>query len=156
MSFQGAGYRRMDKSADISAQTTDFPNQAGGKKSMLIGSHQKQGLNLRIHAAIDGGQLKFMLKIRNGAQPAQNQMGFSSCKRWINNPEKARTRTPGMPVRVSVARATLSVRGNMGFLGVSEAMATTTSSKSWAARRTRSSCPWVIGSKVPGYIIRLG
>src|SRR5262245_25952710 len=41
---------------------------------------------------------------------------------------------------------------NIGALPGFAAIATTTRSKMRSARRTRSECPLVIGSKVPGYI----
>ena len=45
--------------------------------------------------------------------------------------------------------------GNSGALPGFAAIATTTLSKMRLARRTRSLCPFVNGSNVPGYIARL-
>src|SRR5690606_17124519 len=67
-------------------------------------------------------------------------------------PSYPQTSTFAMSLSTSVASATRSSSEKSGALRGLAAIATTTGSKRRAERRSRSSWPLVIGSKVPGYI----
>jgi hypothetical protein len=60
------------------------------------------------------------------------------------------TSTPGMSASTWRASSTRFSSGNIGALLGLEAIATITRSNTPAARRTRSWCPLVMGSNVPG------
>src|SRR5206468_3371864 len=69
----------------------------------------------------------------------------------MSSPRKPSTFTLRYGLRTSRARCTRSSRVKNGRFVWLAAMPTTTSPRSAAARRTRSSWPRVIGSNVPGY-----
>ena len=64
-----------DQARDISVETGDFPNQAGGGKGEFFTCHDEDGFDAG-DAAVGEGQLKFVLDVGEVTQGPDNDLGL--------------------------------------------------------------------------------
>ena len=112
---------------------------------------EEQRFDIRVQVPVHARHLELVLEVRHRAQAAQDDLARPARARSPSGAPRspAPRRSRRAPARRAPWRCARTP-GKNGFLASLSATPTTTRSNTRAARRTRSSCPRVSGSNVPG------